>query len=63
MYLYTKLSIIVIFLNSHPDVKPEHLERVSYVMSGAAPLAASDEKMFLEKAQKPIFIYQGNKRK
>lgn len=49
----------MLFLTVHPDIKPEHLASLKNVLSGAAPLGASDEERFLEKANKPINMLQG----
>lgn len=50
---------IVIFLAAHPNVTPKHLESVLTLMSGAAPLGASDvERLFL-KTKREIPALQG----
>lgn len=47
-------------MTSHPSVKKEYLQSVRSIVSGAAPLGASDEKKFLAKVEKPINMLQGN---
>lgn len=47
--------IAVLFLSAHPSVEQRHLESVSVVMSGAAPLAASDVERFKERAPNVVF--------
>lgn len=50
---------LVIFLTVHPDVKPEYLQTVKTVTSGAAPLGSEDEERFLAKVNQSVNILQG----
>ncbi|XP_022918002.2 uncharacterized protein [Onthophagus taurus] len=50
---------IVLFLNSHPAVKREHLQHLRCIVCGGAPLSANDEAKFKEKVGKNIPILQG----
>lgn len=46
---------MVIFLGKHPAVTPKHLESVYGIISGAAPLSASDAEAVLAKNKNIIF--------
>ncbi|XP_022918342.2 uncharacterized protein [Onthophagus taurus] len=50
---------VVMFLNSHPSVKKEHLQHIRSIMCGAAPLGASDENKIRDKVGHKLSIYQG----
>lgn len=50
---------LILFLTHHPDVKIEYLKHVKHIMSGAAPLGASDEERFIEKFGDHLRILQG----
>ncbi|XP_066245804.1 uncharacterized protein pdgy [Euwallacea similis] len=50
---------LILFLTHYPDVKVEYFKTLKNVMSGAAPLGASDEEKFKEKAGKHVSIFQG----
>nr|XP_022918339.1 4-coumarate--CoA ligase-like isoform X1 [Onthophagus taurus] len=50
---------LVLFLHSHPAVKPKHFDKLRIITSGAAPLGKSDEDKFREKVGKPVNIMQG----
>ncbi|CAH0561072.1 unnamed protein product [Brassicogethes aeneus] len=50
---------LVLFLSAHPLVKKEYMANLKAVMSGAAPLGASDEERFLEKVGGNVEISQG----
>ncbi|KAJ0175987.1 hypothetical protein K1T71_008161 [Dendrolimus kikuchii] len=46
---------MVVFLGKHPAVKPEHLQSIKGVISGAAPLSAEDAVTLLNKNRNIIF--------
>ncbi|KAG6459996.1 probable 4-coumarate--CoA ligase 3 [Manduca sexta] len=46
---------MVVFLGKHPAVKPEHLASVSGIISGAAPLSATDAAAVLSKNKNIVF--------
>lgn len=46
---------MVVFLGKHPAVKPEHLQSVKGIISGAAPLSATDADAVLNKNRNIIF--------
>ncbi|XP_077301851.1 uncharacterized protein LOC143922475 [Arctopsyche grandis] len=50
---------IVLFLSSHRNVTHEHLDPIKTIMSGAAPLAASDVARFLKKTRTNVAFMQG----
>ncbi|XP_049768810.1 probable 4-coumarate--CoA ligase 1 [Schistocerca cancellata] len=50
---------LLLFLATHPMVKPEHLSSLKMVMSGAAPAKESLIQKFLDKAGHDIFVGQG----
>ncbi|KAJ3657495.1 hypothetical protein Zmor_009291 [Zophobas morio] len=50
---------IVLFLSGHPMVKQQNLQSVRIVVSGAAPLGASDEHRFIEKVGRSVHMVQG----
>ncbi|XP_069685505.1 uncharacterized protein [Periplaneta americana] len=50
---------LVLFMASHPALKPEHLRSLTRVISAAAPLGRHDIERFLEKAPKSANVIQG----
>lgn len=50
---------IVIFLAAHPSVSPKHLDSIQSIVSGAAPLGASDVERFFHKVDREIVTMQG----
>lgn len=50
---------LMLFLASHPMVKPEHLASLKMIMSGAAPAKESLIQKFLDKAGHNVFVGQG----
>jgi len=50
---------LLLFLASHPSVKPEHLSSIKEITCGAAPASKGLIDNFLQKAQKDIRIRQG----
>ncbi|VVC32610.1 AMP-binding, conserved site,AMP-dependent synthetase/ligase,AMP-binding enzyme, C-terminal domain [Cinara cedri] len=50
---------LLLFLASHPSVKPEHLSSIKEITCGAAPASKALIDSFLHKAQKDIRIRQG----
>jgi len=50
---------LLLFLASHPSVKPEHLSSIKEITCGAAPASKGLIDSFLQKAQKDIKIRQG----
>lgn len=47
------------FLTSNENVKSEYLEKLKYVVNGAAPLGEQHEEQFINKAGSHVRIYQG----
>lgn len=54
-----KFFFAVIFMSTQDAVKAEYLSRVRNIISGAAPLGATDEERFKKKAN--VFIGQGKR--
>lgn len=50
---------IIIFLAAHPSVSSKDLESILSIISGAAPLGASDVERFFEKINREIVTMQG----
>ncbi|KAJ8719772.1 hypothetical protein PYW08_011947 [Mythimna loreyi] len=50
---------MVLFLGSYPQVTAKHLEHVTCVTSGAAPLPSADIQRLFEKAERDIQFCQG----
>ncbi|XP_050444504.1 uncharacterized protein LOC126848040 [Adelges cooleyi] len=50
---------LLLFLASHPSVKPEHLSSIREITCGAAPASKALIDNFVQKAQKDIIIRQG----
>lgn len=50
---------LLLFLATHPSVKPEHLSSIKEITCGAAPASKTLIDNFLQKAQKDIRIRQG----
>lgn len=49
-------NIPVLFLSSHPEVRPEHLAHVDMFMCAAAPLPLADVDRLFTKAQVRMII-------
>ncbi|CAH2003974.1 unnamed protein product [Acanthoscelides obtectus] len=50
---------LVLFMIQHPDVRPEYMKNVKFILSAAAPLGSLDEQHFQEKFGVTISITQG----
>lgn len=50
---------LVLFLTSHPEVKPEYFDNVKVLFSGAAPLGILDEERFIQKIKRDVQVIQG----
>ncbi|KAJ4444149.1 hypothetical protein ANN_05938, partial [Periplaneta americana] len=50
---------LLLFMASHPALKPEHLRSLRYALCGAAPLGKLDIERFLKKAPKSANVIQG----
>lgn len=57
MYLVPPL---ILFLTNSPQITPEHLNNLKYIMNGAAPLGKEDVDNFSIKAPN-VKIIQGKK--
>jgi 4-coumarate--CoA ligase len=53
------IPLVVIMANNHPAIKREDLMSIRTLMSGAAPLGASDVELFRSKTKNKINIIQG----
>jgi acyl-CoA synthetase (AMP-forming)/AMP-acid ligase II len=51
---------LVLFLASHPGVRPKHLQSLRYIEFGAAPMGRLDVERFLKRAPPSISMLQGN---
>lgn len=50
---------IINFMTNHPAVEVKHLSSIRSIMTGAAPIGASDVERFIKKAGRPIDFLQG----
>lgn len=50
----------MIYLAAHESITKKHLDSIISIMSGAAPLGASDVERLFQKTGKEIITMQGN---
>ncbi|KAK4887096.1 hypothetical protein RN001_003367 [Aquatica leii] len=50
---------LISFMSSNPSIKPEFLDRLTVITSGAAPLGKLDEEKFITKIGRHVDIFQG----